>query len=347
MPTIKDVAARAGVSAATVSRVLSGSLTVDATLRDRVHKVVAETGYTPNRVARGLRRQTSAVWGLVIADIQNPFFTGLVRGVEDVASATGHSVVLCNSDEDADKEAHYVNVLMAEQVGGLLVTPADERRTTFQAARAAGIPVVTVDRRVEHGTVDAVLVDNHRAGREAVQHLLDSGAEDIAVVVGDDRITTARQRLDGARQALAAHHLRLPDERVLRASPTGRGAVELVQAALSRAPRPDAIFATNNQVTIASLLAVSRWGLRMPEDLLFVGFDDLPLAELYGSGLTLVDQPTYDLGRRAAELLMERLQGMDGPAREVLLTPRLTVRGSSVRSSATRLDSLAGGTRTA
>jgi LacI family transcriptional regulator len=152
--------------------------------------------------------------------------------------------------------------------------------------------------------------------------------------VGDDRITTARQRLDGARQALTAHHIRLPHERILRASPTGRGAVELVQAALGRAPRPDAIFATNNQVTIASLLAVSRAGLRMPEDLLFVGFDDLPLAELYGSGLSLVEQPTYDLGRRAAELLIERLRGMDGPPREVLLTPRLTVRGSSVRSIA-------------
>jgi LacI family transcriptional regulator, galactose operon repressor len=328
---MKDVALRAGVSTATVSRVLTGNAGVGDDVRRRVQEAVAATGYRPNRLARGLRRQTAMVWGLLISDIQNTFFTGLVRAVEDVAHANGYSLVLCNSDEDLDKEAHYIDVLVAERVSGLLITPEHEAKTTVDAALRAGVPVVSVDRRIRTSVVDTVLVDNHRGARQAVEHLTGQGARRIAVLLGDERVTAHRERLEGYRAGLVSAGLPYDDRLVLRAGAHSVGAVQALRATFTGDDRPDALFVTNNQLTIHALPALYELGLRLPDDLLVVCFDDLPLAAVAGPGLTVVEQPTYDLGRRAAELLLDRLASPDGVAREVLLAPRLIVRGSSHR----------------
>lgn len=332
--TIKDVAELAGVSEATVSRVVSGSRPVRPESAEKVRLAVERTDFRPSRRARGLRTRESKVWGLLIADIQNPFFTGMVRGVEDVANRAGYSLILCNSDEDLEKEAHYLDVLIAEQVGGVFITPSDEDETSISAAVRANVPVVTVDRRLSGIDVDSVLVDNARAAREAVHHLVDNGAERVAVVTGEARTTTARERVEGARSALEQRGLRLPPERIVTASTTGRGAYEATLELLRRRPRPDAIFATNNQVAAGALRAIAAAGISMPDDLLFIGFDELPLAELIGTGVSAVAQPTYEMGVRAANLLLSRLNGNGRPPQAVLLSGTLQVRGSSVRQLA-------------
>ena len=240
-------------------------------------------------------------------------------------------MILCNSDEDLEKEAHYLDVLIGEQVGGVFITPADEESTSIAAAIRANVPVVTVDRRLKGVDVDSVLVDNGRAAREAVHHLVDNGAERVAVVTGDARTTTARERVEGASSALEQRGLSLPAEFIVTASTTGRGAYEATLELLRKRVRPDAIFATNNQVAAGALRAIAAADIAMPEELLFVSFDELPLAELIGAGVSAVAQPTYEMGVRAADLLLSRLNGNARPPQEVLLSGTLQVRGTSVR----------------
>lgn len=328
MPTIRQVAERAGVSIATVSRVLNGKH-VNPELALRVQSAFTELGYQPNRLARGLRRRKSMVWGLIVSDVRNPFFTQLARAVEDVASTIGHSLLLCNSDEDVKKEASYIDILVGEQVGGILFSPASEDASNVDPALSRGIPVVAVDRRIKSAAVDTVLADNHAGAREAVLHLIDQGARRIAVLTGDVRVTTARERLEGYQAALQQARLEYDDDLVLHGDLRGSNGGLLVADLLARVDRPDGLFITNNLLTEGALEAIEAAGVLIPDELKVVGYDDMPLARLLQPGLTTVWQPTYDIGRRAAELLVERVADPNLPPREVLLTPRLDIRASS------------------
>ncbi len=328
MTTIKQVAKHAGVSTATVSRTLNG-FTVRPELRDRVTAAVVELGYTPNRQARALRQRSAAVWGLIVPDIRNPFFTALARGVEDVATRAEHSIVLCNSDEDVSKEARYLEILVAERVAGILICPASEDDTSIDAALASGIPVVALDRRLRSQPIDTVLVDNHRGARAAVEHLIEHGARRPAILVGDLRVTTARERLAGYRAALDEAGIAFDPTLVVESDLKGTNAGEATLALLARPDRPDALFPTTNLLTEGALGALMDAGVAVPDELRVASFDDLPLARLLRPSLTAVVQPTYDLGRTAAELLLQRLRGDEERAREILLVPSLEIRESS------------------
>jgi LacI family transcriptional regulator len=329
MATIKQVAERAGVSTATVSRALNG-MTVRDDLRARVDAAVRELGYRPNRQARALRRNSATVWGLVVPDIRNPFFTAMARAVEDVASRRQYSVVLCNSDESLAKEQQYLDILVDERVAGILLCAASEAETSIDAALAAGIPVVAVDRRLRSVEADTVLVDNQRGARLAVEHLIANGARRPAILVGDLRVTTARERLAGYRTALEEAGLPVDEELVLRGDLKGGNAREVTRALLDRPDPPDALFVTNNLLTEGALEAVADAGVEVPGRLKLASFDDIPLARLLRPSLTAVVQPTYDLGRTAAELMAQRIAGEAGRAREVLLVPSLEIRESSL-----------------
>lgn len=214
--TIRDVAAAAGVSPATVSRVLNGKRDVGADLRRRVLGVVAELGYRRNGPARSLRTRAAMVLGLIISDITNPFFTAVVRGAEDQAQLAGYSVVLANADEDVVKEARYLEVAAAEQMAGVLLSPASSRQTSAEVLLERGIPVVTIDRRLAAGSVDSVTVNNHQAAREAAQHLIAQGCRRVGFVAGPVQTTTgASRRATGRRCAL-------PGARLIRCSPPTR-----------------------------------------------------------------------------------------------------------------------------
>jgi LacI family transcriptional regulator len=329
MTTIKQVAELAGVSTATVSRALNG-MSVRAELRARVDAAVSELGYRPNRQARALRRRSATVWGLVVPDIRNPFFTALARAVEDVASRVEHSVVLCNSDEDLSKERRYLDILVDERVAGILLCPASEKETSIDAAIASAIPVVALDRRMSAAAVDTVLVDNRRGARLAVEHLIANGARRPAVLVGDLRVTTARERLAGYRTALQDAGLAFDPSLVVQGDLKGSNARAITATLLARSDRPDALFVTNNLLTEGALEAVTDAGVDVPRELKLASFDDIPLARLLRPSLTAVAQPTYELGRTAAELLSQRIAGERGVAREVLLVPSLEIRGTSV-----------------
>jgi LacI family transcriptional regulator len=326
--TIKDVAATAGVSVATVSRVLNGSDSVDPELARRVQEAVARLGYRRSGLARSLRIQRARVVGLVISDIRNPFFTDVVRGIEDRVAADGYSLVLCNSDEDLEKEADYVDLFVEERMAGAIVSPASSQDTRLTALTARGTPVVAIDREALREAVDTVLVDNVRGGQLATGHLLEGGYERIACITGPPRTSTGTDRLEGWRAALRAAGRPLDEELVRRADFKESGGHAAAAELLASADPPDAFFVANNLMTVGVLAAITEAGLEVPADVGVVGFDDMPWARLLRPALTTIAQPTYELGRVAADLLTGRLEGRDEPPRRVVLEPTLRLRDS-------------------
>lgn len=329
--TIRDVAATAGVSQATVSRVLNGRVEVAESLRARVEAAVAQLGYRPNGLARSLRTQATMVLGVVIGDVTNPFFTAMVRGVEDVAQAAGYSVVLANADEDLTKERRYLEVAAAEQMAGVILSPTSSRRTDVSLLTRHGIPLVTVDRRLHQPDVDSVSIDNHRAARAATEHLIAQGCRRIAFVSGPAVTTTGQHRLAGYRAALKSAGLPNDPSLVKRANFRVEGGYEATLELLASQPWPDALLAGNNLMALGALQALQESGVDLPGDIAFAIFDGIGWARTLRPTLTAVEQPTYLIGRRAAELLLARIAGDRGPAQHVVLPAELKIGESSSR----------------
>jgi LacI family transcriptional regulator len=327
MTTIADVAREAGVSAATVSRVLNGTATVSSDRADRVREAAERLRYQPSGPARALRRQRTTLWAAIVADIENPFFTSMLRGVEDIAQRESHRLVLCNSDEDVDKEAAYIDVAIADRMAGVIIAVASTTRSSVQALIDADIPVVAVDRDVRNPAVDAVLVDNRLGARHATEHLLDGGASRVACITGPSRLSNAETRLAGYRDALAERGVALDPDLVRRADFREDGGHRAACSLLDGPAPPDAIFVTNNLMTLGALRALRERGCAVPDDVTLVGFDDAPWTSLVTPPLSVVAQPTAEIGRQAAELLASA--GSGRPARRIVLAPTLVVRESS------------------
>lgn len=327
MATISDVAARAGVSTATVSRALNGKSTVDPALVTRVLDAARELGYQPNGPARNLRRQEAAVVALIISDVENPFFTAIARGVEDVAHAVGYSVVLCNSDEDAEKERRYVDVAIQERAAGVIVSPTPTA-SSVDALLQRGTPLVAVDRPLAGRESDTVLVDTRLAARQATTHLIEQGYSRIGCVTGPVGVRTADDRLAGYRDALNAGRQRgLVRRTVFKAA----GAEQAVADLLDQDDRPDALLVANSAMALGALAALRARGLRAGRDVGLVAFDDVPWAALVDPPMTVVAQPAYELGTVAAQLLLARIADNTRPATTTTLEARLIERASSHR----------------
>lgn len=330
MPTtISDVAKAAGVSTATVSRVLNGNTEVDPVMAARVRSVVENLSYRPSRIARSLRTRRSSVWTLIISDIRNPFFTDMVRGVEDVAFLNGYSLVLCNSDENVVKELDYLQLALAENMSGVMLTPASRSKTDISKLTAHGVPVVTVDRRLKTGGVDSVLVDNTKGAEMAVAHLARAGYRRIGYVSGPTSISTGAERLAGYRTGVRIHKLRTGSDLIRYGDFHAEGGKIAMHQLLELEDEIDAVFVANNLMTLGAMDAIAEAGLTVPTDIAVVGFDDMSWAPLLRPSLTTVAQPTYDVGAETARMLLGRINGFTGSARELMLAPTLRVRASS------------------
>ncbi len=330
MVKIDDVARAAGVSAATVSRVLNGKPTVDPGYADRVRDAAARLGYRPNGVARNLRRRATDLVALIISDVGNPFFTAITRGVEDVARRHGYSVLLCNADEDAEKEGGYLAVAEREQVAGVILSP-HHGSTDVSRLIEAEIPLVVVDRLLDRGRVDSVTVQSRQGARAATDHLIDAGWRRPACITGPEDAGTARDRLQGYLDAVGDHGASPP---VFRHAPYRQQGGGAAAAELLDLPEPpDALFVANGEMTLGALDEIKRRGLRLGRDIGLVMFDDTPWAPLITPAVSVVAQPAYDVGAQAATLLMEHLRGVPArEARHVVLSTVLIVRESSRRA---------------
>jgi LacI family transcriptional regulator len=331
MSSLTDIARAARVSIATASRVVNESEFVAARTRARVQRVMARLGYQPNRVARRLRQRNGRrqLLGMIIPEIENPHFAEIVRGVEDAAYLRRFAVMLCNSDDDAAKQQFYIDILRAESVDGVIVPPIHDCDQTLLAAMATGLPLVAIDRRLDHPDVDSVLVDNRRGVRLAVEHLLQRGYASIAHIAGPSQNFTSREREEEWAATLATHGISVPAEYLWRGDNQRAGGAAGAEALLALRRPPRAIFVCNNLMAIGALEIIYRRGLAVPDDIAVVAFDDPPWAQALRPALTTVRQPTREMGRVAVELLLDRLDEPAAPGRKVLLTPELITRDSS------------------
>ncbi|TDD66228.1 LacI family transcriptional regulator [Jiangella aurantiaca] len=333
MVTIYDVARHAGVSAATVSRVLNGHTQVDPTLAERVTSSVAELGYRRNAVARNLRRSRTTLWAVIISDVENPFFTAMVRGVEDIALTAGYSVVLCNSDENPEKESNYIAAALTEQMAGVIISPSSNRVDDVKLLQDAGCPVVVIDRELQGSPTDTVLVDNEHGAELATTHLVEQGYRRIACIGGPRWLSTATSRYEGYRRALTAAGLPLDPALLRFADFRERGGYEAMASLLDDGAEPDALFAANNLMTVGAMECLVQRDRAVPADIAVVGFDSIPWADLIRPTLTTVAQPAYEVGRQAGQLLTRRLAKPDADVTRIVLPTQLQVRASSLRLS--------------
>ncbi len=317
---IKDVARLAGVSSATVSRVLSNKPHVRDEVKNRVLAAIDELGYEPNRVARSLRVQRSSIIGLIISDIQNSFFNTVVRAIEDSFYEHGYAVFLCNSDEDPEKERMYLNLLKAERVAGVILTPTSKAAETLKGLAQVDIPVVVIDRLVAELELDTVTTNNQESAYQLVKHLVKQGHKRIATVLPDLSIATGLERFEGYKQALKEAEIPLDHDLIKTGKPFTSDGYSLTKELLKE--NPSALFSATKLMTLGVLRAIQEQGLSIPEDITLAVFDKLDWMP-YQPQMSFAEQPSYDLGKQAAHLLLERFKMPERPAQKQILKTTL------------------------
>jgi LacI family transcriptional regulator len=328
--TIRDVAGRAGVSPMTVSRVINDSASVSPETRARVEQAIAELGYVPSRLARGLSGRRTGTLAVIVPDVANPFFTLVVRGAEDVARRAGYRVILCDTRSDLDIEREVVEEMIAHRVEGILIAPVSDRsREHLRRLARFGVPFVLVDRTVSAVDADAVLGDSADGARRLVEHLLALGHRRIGFVVERDEVSTARDRRLGYEAALEAAGVPVDGALVAEASADPAGGFDGMSRLLELDERPTAVFTVNNLVAVGAIEAVRAAGLEVPDDVALVCFDDIEYASRLYPFLTVMEQPAETFGTLGTQLLLERVE-QRGPERSrvVVLPGEFVVRKS-------------------
>ncbi len=339
MATIADVAGRAGVSVSTAARVLSGRGYASEETRRLVLEAAKALGYVPNQIARSLRTRQTKMVGLLIGDVENSFYSVIAKNVESVAKDSGYHVVLCNSDDDPDVEREYLKLLEAMRVDAVIVTPTSKNRRDLARLHDKGMTIVQIDRRVEGLAADAILVDNEAGAELAVAHLIEAGHTQIGILTGELTVPTAQQRLAGYERAMREHGLPIRAELVKTGSFHREHAIEDATDLIRATPAPTAVFAANNILAEATLIALGQHGLRVPRDVSLIAFDDVQWMSMVEPPVTAVRQPVADMARSAAELALRRLrEGREGPPSTIVFRTQLVERASVAPARRPRAD---------
>lgn len=339
MITIKDIAAHSEVSIATVSNVINDVTNVTPQLRERVLRAIRELKYSPNRVARGLRTKQTKTVGMIVPDITNPFFPAVVRGAEDVLRDAGYTLIVGNSDSDSPKEEAYYRTFIEKRVDGLLLIGSIATRPPeyLHHHNLQATPIVFVDRFYRGVPADVVLADNVGGGFQAVCHLFDVGHRRIGIITGPLQLVNARMRLEGYKRAFAAHHAQVENELIREGHYDVQSGYDQTKALLDLRNRPTALFVSNATMTLGFLRAIRDCGVRCPDELAVVSFDDAEWFELVHPSVSAVVQNSYELGARGAQILAKRLAGkLTGPPRRKVLKTKLVIRESSNCNPITR-----------
>jgi LacI family transcriptional regulator len=329
MSTIKDVAARAGVSFTTVSHVLNGTRRVSEEARARVEQAVAEMGYSPSAVARALKTSETFIFGVLVPDITNPFFAELTRGIEDRCWQTDYSVFLCNCDDDGGRQDRYLQTLIERRVDGLVLAAAagEAAEVAKRLARSNNVPTVVVERRIPGLDADLVRIDHDAGARLAAGHLLEKGHRSIACLSGPSDFDISRERTAGWLAALREAGVEPRPEWMLTGDFSASAGYEMARSLLARG-EVTAILAGNDVMAIGVLRAAAELGISVPEQLSVIGFDGIDLGGYVHPGLTSVGCPIHEMGGTTASLLLERLANREGSRREVIIKPRIIERQS-------------------
>ena len=330
--SVRDVAARAGVSVGTVSNVLNRPERVSAETVARVQSVIAELGFVRNDAARQLRAGSSRAMGLVVLDISNPFFSDLARGAQQAADENGSVILLGNSDQKADREIFYLDLFEQQRVRGVLISPVGDVSARLAGLTQRGIAAILVDHRIPGSGISSVSVDDVAGGQLAVEHLLGMGRRRIAFVGGPPGLHQVVDRLDGARRAVERSNVGATLEVIETDALTileGRAAGNRVVARPS-AERPDAIFAANDLVALGLVQSfVMGNGLAIPEEIAIVGYDDIDFASAAVVPITSIRQPSEAIGRTAVEMIIDEIAGGAIAGRDVVFQPELVIRATT------------------
>ena len=326
--SIYDVARESGVSVFTVSAVINNKTHVSKKLRERVEEAIRKLKYRPNLIARSLAKQRTHTIGMIVPDIANPFFPMVVRGAEDAAQKHGYNLLLCNSDDNLDKEERAIELLLSKRVDGILLTKAAEdfRPALHQMIKDARIPFVLVMRTYPKLTKDAVITDDYQGAYDAVCHLARAGRRRIGLISGPLKVSNALARFQGFQDALKATGLPFEKELMVEGDYRIESGFRAGHALLSY--RPDGIYIANHLMTVGLLKAAEEMGLRCPDDFGLVSFDDYPWLGVFRPKLTTVELPKHQLGSESAELLIARIAGNRKKAELRKLQPELRIRES-------------------
>ena len=333
MSTIKDVAALAGVSYTTVSHVINKTRPVSDKVRGEVEAAIQRLNYVPSAVARSLKQQSTCTIGLLISNSSNPFFAELAQGIEDICYRAGYTVVLCNSDDQPERQQTYLRVLLEKRIDGLIICSAGDDLGLAKHLREAKVPVIIVDRGVKGVTSDLVLIDHFKGGYLATRHLLEQKHKSIGCIAGPDTTTVSIDRLNGYRKALAEAGAPFRPEWVIRGDFTAEGGYKAARILLKRS-EITAVFACNDLMGIGLLRFAAEHAIRVPNQLSVIGFDGIHLGRYIYPALTTVGQSIRRQGEIAAGTLLERIRkGGEGRLRKILMSPDLTVRESTSAAS--------------
>ncbi len=321
--TLRDVGLAAGVSYQTVSRVVNELSGVSEATRRRVLKACRKLGYRPNRVAGSLRTSRSKVIGLIMADIENFFFTEVVGGVEAAASARGYSVILANSSEDLERERRVVLDLMERRVDGLIIAPTGGDHSYLRTEVPKSFPLVAINRAIDVRPCGAVLNDNEAGARAGIRYLIERGHKKIGAIVASQTLMTSRERFRGYKAAMDAAGLRVRPEWIGTGGFAPESAFIAVIKILSQKDRPTALFASSNRIAEGVLLALQHLKLRRNQDIEIIGFDNAPWAKLVDPPVAVIAQPAREIGQRAVQMLLATIDNPALAARTVRLSPQL------------------------
>lgn len=332
--TIKEVAARAGVSTASVSRVLAGMDGAGPDVRRRVLKAVRELDYQPNRLARSLRMRQRRLIGVILPDLQNPFFTSVVHGAEEVFWREGYTLLLCHSGSLAERERSHFGVLRGEGAAGMILIPGNAPEADYAPLVSWRMPIVAVDRAPRGLSIDQVQVTNREGAREAVRHFIRLGYQTIALINGPEIHDVSRERLAGFQEALREAGLACLDRYVAQGDFRQDSGQRAMAELLDLPEPPRAVLIANNLMTLGALRTIYERNLRIAQDLALICFDDMPWAISLRPPLTAIAQPAEELGQAAAHLLLESMRNPERTVRQVTLRTRLVIRASCGAASA-------------
>jgi len=326
--TIRQIAKHANVSLGTVSHVLNGSAVVRETLRTRVLEAMSTLSYEPSQLARGLRGNSINLMGMIIQDVTNPFFPAIIRGAEDLAYKHGQRLVLCNTDNDADKEISYLADLRCFRPSGMLIIPGIDSKI-IESIRPTDPPIVFVARCPASWKGDFVAADNEGGGYQAASHLLQLGHRNMAVITGPLHLSTAVARLNGFKTRLLEEGISLMPEYIHEARFNSESGYTASLRLFQMLPRPTAIFASNDLLAFGVLAAIRHLNLRCPEDISVVGFDNLDFAEYSAPALTTIHESGYQMGATACRLLLDRMKEPQKAVGRIILPTELRIRSST------------------
>jgi LacI family transcriptional regulator len=327
--TIKEVAKRAGVSISTVSLAINKQEHVSEELRQKVFDAIQELNYRPNALARSLKNKKSKVIGLVIPDIVNPFFPLMVRGVEDTAKRYGYAIILCNTDGKAEEEATYLGLFEEKCVDGFIFTSSGKIKKSLSLLQEIAIPKVILDRRLDDLSIPTVTVDNIQGAYLATNHLIGNGKRRILFISGPDQLQSSLDRLKGYQQAFEENKLAIESELITFGDFSFESGQKVIKDILARKINFDAVFGANDVMTLGAMVVLSELGIAIPDEIEFIGYDDIYLSAFFKPALTTVKQPAYEMGCEAVKMVLRSMNSKTALVNSKVFKPQLIIRESS------------------